>query len=374
MFVARALDEVEHLTAGVFQFVLDNLTTDTPLRESIASRLGKEMWVRDPKAALTAFEADGILATIANIGLQALPANKAIECFVGAIPSITNAVLKSRPDLFAEPSFWHLPNLAVGQALDLIPSDSESIDLIVGAMIAAKRGELAAPAVMRFGALKVLGSVEAAAETISNDALVPWFEVLSSRPSDLAAALVAGVLRQKRLLVALAEATDPDALPSTSGIDPWVVGLEGAKGSVSLDEENYLAAFLFCRALGVQSRSIARLLALSTEQVHTAIAFGRIPWRGWHLISKRLPWVLPWLEWDRCARIRGAAVDRFVGLDLDHRQFVMLTADELLWRQLVDVAVRSYEGRRYLDRVLRETGEADYRLQQRAQYIRDVLA
>ena len=98
-----------------------------------------------------------------------------------------------------------------------------------------------------------------------------------------------------------------------------------------------------------------------------------MPWAGWQLIQRCLPWVLPWREWDRCGRVRQAIVDRFIDSDLEPRQFGTMTDDSALWRDLVDVAAETGRGRRYLGRVRRWLSEdVDERWKERARYIEEV--
>ncbi len=59
-----------------------------------------------------------------------------------------------------------------------------------------------------------------------------------------------------------------------------------------------------------------------------------MPSDGWRLLRTRLPFVMPWQEWGRCWRVRGAVGEQFVDRNLDTADFVDLVDDPELWRQV----------------------------------------
>jgi hypothetical protein len=314
-----------------------------------------------------------MLAHAVNLGLRSLSPKEIIGALAIA-PAAVVDVVKRRSDLLVDASFWRLPGLAVDRILDAFDPEGVSAVSIARAMIVAGRNDLAEPALSRFGGAKVTAAIEAASNDNSSATLEEWLRVLGNRPNDLAEGLASGIGLQRPLLLSLAETTDPDSVQSRPGDDPWASAVERSQGALNSSRDDYLAAFLLSRALGRQTGAAGRLLMLSVQQVHTALAAGRMPWKGWQLIDRRLPWVFPWLEWDRCARVRQTVADRFVDFDLDPRQFAIVTDDDSLWLDLMGLATRTGRGRRYLERVRQAlVGDLDDRSKRRAQYLEKIL-
>ncbi|HEY6521322.1 MAG TPA: hypothetical protein VIZ19_18410 [Roseiarcus sp.] len=64
---------------------------------------------------------------------------------------------------------------------------------------------------------------------------------------------------------------------------------------------------------------------------------------AWFLVERRLPWISPWREWDRCARLRRAIVDQFLDRDLPLEEFGTAVDDDKLWSK-VEIASNSSRG------------------------------
>jgi hypothetical protein len=369
----QALDQVENQNDQVFKFILESVTaSEKELSEPLAERLGRALWSRNPAALAEALAAGGVLADTVDRSIGSLDRKELLEG-LAIFPSAATAIVKRRPDLMTESSLWQLPELEVDALLQAAAADPETAVSVIRAMIIAGRGDAAGAVARQLGGEKVIKAIESTRET-APDKFVPWINSLRERPEELAAAFAGGLVVHRGLLVTFANMIDPDAVPNDYGDDPWVLAIERSSGSLDSEAENFLAAFLLSRGLGYRTKQPERLLSLSVQQVHAALATGDMPWAGWRLIHLRLPWVWPWAEWDRCWRVRQAIVDRFVDFDLDPAQFGILTDDEALWRGLVDLAARTGRGRRYLERTRRVLRDSQTTIQKlRAEYIKKVF-
>lgn len=370
--VEQALSQVEKLGGPVFQLIMDSVaSTGKELSKPLAERFGRALWSYSPARFAEALSEGGVVGNAADSSLRSLSREDLIEG-LATFPNAADGVLKRRHDLLADPLFWRLPGLETDTLLEAVAADPGIAAPVLGAMVSSGRGDIADMAVQRLGGARVIEALKTAANIASSNQLVPWLNALA--PTDLASALAGGIVRERSLLVAIARTTHPDSVPNDYGDDPWAIAVDGSTESLDIEADDFLGAFLLARGLGHRSRSPGRLLSQSLERVHSALAAGRMPRAGWQLIDMRLPWVWSWFEWDRCARVREAVVDRFIGSNLDPAHFATLASEDSLWHSLVDLAARVGHGRRYLQRVRRTLTEApDARQRERAEYIKECL-
>ena len=155
------------------------------------------------------------------------------------------------------------------------------------------------------------------------------------------------------MLYELTRELSPDAVPNDYGDDPWLMSWRHAVGKIDDSAASYVAAFLLSRAFGRRSRCPGELVQLSFERIHADAANNRLTKEGWRLLESRLPWSGPWLEWDRCHRLRMGVTDLFVERGLYPGIFVRLCEDDELFFQLAARIAKRKRGRHYLRRVRR---------------------
>jgi hypothetical protein len=152
------------------------------------------------------------------------------------------------------------------------------------------------------------------------------------------------------MLVAIAKSTSPDALPNDYGDDPWLRVLASSTPT-SAEMDTYLASYLLARSLGRRSRNPAELVQYGFDAAYSALSKEQLPEHTWHLLEDRLPWVLPFLSWDRCLRVRNAIAALFVDRSLPPAVFARVSEDDTYFAHLVNAVGRTYRGTDYLNRV-----------------------
>jgi hypothetical protein len=155
-------------------------------------------------------------------------------------------------------------------------------------------------------------------------------------------------------------ATSPDAVPNDYGNDPWVEVL-ASWSTLHTRMVTYLATYLLARALGWRSRSPAELVRYGFDAAYDALSRDRLPGDAWRLLEDRLPWVLPFVAWDRCLRVRNAVVGLFVERNLPPSAFARISDDDAYFAHLAHAMARTYRGRSYLGRVWSEFDEGTVR-------------
>ncbi|MDN7742282.1 hypothetical protein [Burkholderia gladioli] len=285
---------------------------------------------------------DAVVAALPNATVDELL--EAIATTPEAIP----VILEVRPDLLEKWELWQIQSIDVENLLLSHKVNHDRAVPIITALITAGRGDYASAVVDQFG---VHVFVRALAGYAESERLVPWLRALASRTSELARSMADGSLQDRSLLIALTKFLDPDAVPNNIGDDPWVIAMQYSKTSGDLAGEDALASFLFCRAMGSRSKSPGRLLFLSVQRLHEALALRRLSDVAWQMTERRLPWVSRWRDWDQCERLRRAVATRFIDHDLPPLEFGTVVDDDKLWSKLVDLAVETWRGRHYLDLV-----------------------
>ncbi|SFO48857.1 hypothetical protein [Sphingomonas sp. OK281] len=279
---------------------------------------------------------------------------------IEAVPEAAPVVLRFRRDVIEWASFWRIASIDAIGLIRSLDVDHNQATRIVIALVEAGRDDCSMAVVDRFG----IGPVVAALSRLDVAGIrsrIGWVRVIAQRTDDLAEGMADGGLWYRPLLFLLAETLDPDAVPNSIGIDPWVKAVERTRTTDDVAGEDLLAAFLFNRARGWRSRSAGRLFFLSTQRLHEAMASERLPGAAWRIVKPRLPYGSIWRDWDQCEKLRRAVVENFVDRDLPPAEFGTVVDDGTLWKELVDLAADSSRGRRYLDRVrsaLRSDGGA----------------
>lgn len=227
--------------------------------------------------------------------------------------------------------------------------EASKIGSILTLLIVAGRTDAATTAVSRFGAAAVLKTVAAVYQSEHVADLATWLRAVVRQPAEVGGVLATDGI-PRRIVIELSKLMAPDDLPNDFGEDPWAVASE-SEGLIEPADEVRFAGFLLARALGNRSRSCAKLFAVSFERVHKALASNEMTDDTWRQIDRKLGWVYPWMEWDRCGRVRQAVVDKFVDMGLDPGTFGRLASDQSLLAEIIELASMSGRGRRYLDLV-----------------------
>lgn len=328
------------------RFALDQVRSDRNLLGVDPALVGRALLRWRPNLLGDSLQDDPL-----RIAIDAVLPTATTDELLGAIATIPEAmpvILEARPDLLEACELWEIQSIEVENLLRSMEANRGRTVAIIGAMIGARRGDCASVVVGRFGVHSVVRALAGYAESGS---LRPWLVALASRTDELAACMVDGTLQERWLLIELAKNLDPDAVSNTIGQDPWVTAMYSSSTSEDLAGEDALASFLFCRAMGWRSKSPGRLMFFSVQRLHEALALGRLSDQVLQMVERRLPWAAPWRHLDNCERLCRGVVTRFINHDLPPLEFGTVVADDKLWSTLVDLAVESLGGRRYLDRV-----------------------
>lgn len=302
--------------------------------------------------------------------VKAVPVNDMLEDWpAGDVP--LRELLAVRPDLLDMPKFWALVDVSS-------PSDLHGIglsDSAVGALLRGIGRETSMrAAVQLLGPLRVLDALQmrsTAADWESSE--LRWVPLCVRDTSLLAEFLSRSPDPSVTLLLAFTGLLDPDEVPNQYGDDPWYTALLNVRAKTGT-LPNRLAAFGFARALGWRSRSVAELLQMTFEQLHSAAVEAKLEEPLWQLIEAKLPWVTEDMRWNRGGRLRKAVVDVFMNRRLWAYSFAWLATNNELFIALMEEVADRWDGRRFLKRVEESLAhEHDARTQARRELIQSFV-
>lgn len=269
---------------------------------------------------------------------------------IKSVPGAVTTVLGARPEILEQSSLWQIDSLDKLKLIGSLDEDQERTGRVIDALVDAGRSDCSTAVVGRFGIHPVVAALSRldVADLRSN---MDWVRTIASQTDELAECMADGRLYHRPLLLVLAEILEPDAVPNSVGTDPWVIAVERTEVTDDVTGEDLLAAFLFSRAKGWQSRSVSRLFSLSVQRLHEAMATTRLTQQAWRIAKPKLPYGSYWRDWDQCEKLRHAVVDSFIDHDLPPIEFGTMIDDGKLWSELVELAADTWRGRRYLKKV-----------------------
>jgi hypothetical protein len=352
---ARALVTTEAIKqpslddAGL-DFVLSSLElADQAAVSEHGGRLGGQIWRRDPARLATMLTGGERERTIADGAFGSLTAE---ELVAGAVrsPELASLVIARKPDLVVAPGFWSARSIASDGAFALLSERPDLAAPAVAAMIEGGRDDLVGKAITALGSPVVLRVLAEHWQARDSGAGQRWLKAACADTGAVAEFFGTASSVPSEMLVAIAKSTSPDAVPNDYGNDPWLRVLASSTPT-SAQIDTYLASYLLARSLGWRSRNPAELVQYGFDAAYGALSRERLPEHTWHLLENRLPWVLPFLSWDRCLRVRNAIAALFVDRNLPPAVFARVSEDDTYFAHLVNAAGRTYRGRDYLNRV-----------------------
>ena len=287
--------------------------------------------------------------TIAEAALKSLTAEELLSGVIRS-PELTPLVIAWKPELIISAAFWSARSIKSDAAFAMLSNRPDLASLAVAAMIESGRDDLAAKAIAALGAPTVMRDLAAGWQTRDPGISGRWLKTLCAHSAALAEFFSTAPSIPGELLVNVARCTSPDALPNEYGDDPWLEALSSSPIS-SAGIDTYLACYLLARALGWRSQNPAGLVQFGFDAAYNAMADDRLPEDAWRLLEDRLPWVNPFVSWDRCVRVGKAIAALFVDRNLPAAVFARISENDSNFADLARAAARIYRGRDYLNRV-----------------------
>ena len=274
MLVCKAAKHAGHLSKDAHDFLLRNLSQlDEKTLQAEAEKIGNATWALSPLSFLELFEGSKNEVIVGTRTLNTLSSEQLIDgCRKHS--SIVAQILNHRPELIAVPLFWKVESIDE-PAFNFLINNCNQISHAIAAMLKCGERRLAQKAFARLGSKEVwcilAPAIDHAKETEHYD-WRPWIAASLTDLGALAEVLAKGLFHTKWPLSMIAHISHPEQIPNDYGVDPWVLAIRGAKGTLPLLDDVYLMSYLLARAMGARTRNCADLAVLAFDRVYQAAA------------------------------------------------------------------------------------------------------
>lgn len=350
MLVGKAAKHAGHLSKDAHNFLLRHLfQLDEKTLQAEAEKIGEATWALSPLRFCELFEGSENEVIVGTRTLDTLSSEQLIDgCHKHS--SVVAQILSHRPELTAVPLFWKVESIDE-PAFNYLINNLDQRSHAIAAMLKCGERRLAQKAFVRLGSQEVwrilAPAIDHANETEQYD-WQPWIATSLAEPGGVAEVLAEGRLHTKKPLAMIARMSHPEQIPNDYGVDPWVLAIRAAKGTLPLSDDVYLMCYLLARAMGSRTRSCTDLAALAFDRVYQAAAKDSIQSDAWRMLDNLLPEPRFWDRWDRCERLRNAMSKLFVERELAPLVFANLTTDDRVFSELVRTTKFCRGGRSYL--------------------------
>lgn len=267
---------------------------------------------------------------------------------------VRKRVVMEKPDLLDSADLGILPTDELLDLLTLLPDREDLAGKVVDRVLYIDNADVAAIFTDRFLSLTESRVFEAlVAEQTHSKPPLPhvWSDTVRQRSPELASHILNRVTTTTELGVLV----EWLGLNVTSGLRAvpavWAGTLRRVDDDIQGQTRQRLLSYLLALALAQPSVGCEPLFEAAFETVHADIGSSRLPYDAFDALSRFLPNLYWWEQWDTCRRLRLAVAQAYVSADLDPQSFRRLTSDRVLFDRLVDATSDTASGHRYLKRV-----------------------
>jgi hypothetical protein len=343
--IARIAMRNPHLLDdATLEFLLRNLdAVAVDAEESHLSGLGEVLWKSNPKRFLRLYEMHSAASeAIVENTIRELPIEN-LALHAGDVPVLIPVMLALRPAVVGETTLWSRAGSISRTILEHASHSSTASAAAAFALIGAGRNDLCAESFEILGAT-VVGQAILESDPYHIDD--HWLRTLATVPHSVATLLSQNVHLHRYALVRLALVMEPDALPSQTNEDPWVLAWNSSRGEITSIERTYLFAFMMARALSPILNSAAKILPLVFHPLHSSLSKHEFSQPAWNLLEPRMPWLA--FDWDPYSRLREATVQICIDQNVSAAHFFALTPDDDVFEAMVRSIRSTIRGRKYL--------------------------
>lgn len=346
--VQAAMTDLLSVEGHVLDFVIDNfsLLPEAAIRENQES-LARTLWEREPRRLIDlSSDSRAVIREAIRAGAVSIP-GAAVVSQLPQVSDLAEQLLNLLPATAEAPQFWAssqlLPTTAARAGIEL------SKDAVLRAMMLGLREPAAIQtALQAIGSLAALACLQRLVGSTTVDKQTGlWLQFACTDTSAVAQFLATVSVPSRKLLLLLADALKPDAVPNEVGADPWYLALRAlvaAEGRLPVE----LQVYGFRRALSGRSRSFEELLELTFEPLHVSAESDTFPEDQWRLLERSLPWAPFGQEWDKAIRLRRAVARKCSDLQLRAEGLAQLVRSDGLFLQLLAEIWALWGGSRYL--------------------------
>lgn len=268
---------------------------------------------------------------------------------------VRKRVVMENPALLDSADLGTLPADELLDLLTVLPDSEDLASKVLGRLLCVDNADVAATFTGRFLSETESHVFRALVEeqAYSKQPLPHvWPDAVRQQSPDLAAHILNRVTTTIELgiLVTWLGSSVMSGLRASPAI--WAETLHRASDNIRDQARQRLLSYLLALALAQPSQGCEPLFEVAFESVHADISSSRLPYDAFDTLSRYLPNLYWWEQWDTCRRLRLAVAQAYMSADLDPRSFRRLTNDPVLFDRLLDAVRDTGTGRQYLKRII----------------------
>lgn len=314
-------------------------------------RLDEVLAIAELAAATQSEVGDLVLGRVASVAKP----DEFLKC-TRDHPNLRRRLIQVNPALLNSEELPRVPRRELSELLVLVPDDASVLRSLLGRLIHVDDEELAADVHNRFPDATFHAISEAvgrAAESRGPEVPRSWSRLIATDPAVFLHSGILETASTTRVLAAFAAILGydrPEVL--SAGPLPWARALRAAWDNVEGRDRQIFLAFLLAAALSQPVPGSESLFEKAFEPVDKDLAHWQFSSEAKAILSRHLPDLDWWRQWDTCLGLRVAVVTAYVDGDLEVDSFRRLTLDTHLFEQLVALASETDRGQRYLQRMI----------------------
>lgn len=270
-------------------------------------------------------------------------------------PRLRRLFVHANPSLLASDQLLREEPAEIVELLGMLSESEPLIDTVLLRLVSVDSMLLAEGLFARFPEQTLRAVVEALDRQFEEaGTVVPrsWLDVIVNNCRRFLTMGIIEKVRTVRTLAMLASLLGYDhAEVLRIGPCPWGEALQKTPGDLphlDHDERQMFYAFLLAVALHTPRAGSEQLLHLAFEPVHSDLAADDFSPQASALLSRHLPSLYFWQQWDSCLRLRTAVVNAYVEHGLDPTTFPSLCKSAHLREELIELARQTYRGKRFI--------------------------
>lgn len=271
------------------------------------------------------------------------------------VPAVRAAMLRNNPSLLDNPELESLPQSVLADLLRFIPdTDTLLANAIVVRLLRVDNPGVATDMLRRFPEMVTRLVIEHTEPEAHGQLRIAnaWLDAVSANPEYAVSSTFMSSHQDTASLARLSRILGQDC-PQLLRIGPlpWAIAVRYSNDNIQGPERLAFLTFLLVVTVERPEAGAELLLEKSFEPIHRALEKSVLPWDAFRMLTRHLPSLSWWDNWDNCRRLRLAVVHAYIKGGLDPQSFRRLTTDKSLLDSLASIAEDTAGGRSFITQV-----------------------
>jgi len=256
-------------------------------------------------------------------------------------PNLRYRAIHSRPELLDSEELPSIDVPHLSTLISFLPSDADVTERVIERLLTLEDSSIASQVFVSYSAPTIRAVMHRVQKKLTDRTQAVssvWLRGVNDRVDELLTGEYLNTLGSTSAIAAMAEALGYDRSGVLRhGPLPWVAALRGARPDATGEQLQVLAAFLIVLALEKPVRGSETIFEFSFDLLHSALMTSSLSPRAFAMLTRYLPDLWWWQQWDTALRLRLAVTKAYEKGHLDSSRFRNLTNDHAVSKQLDDL-------------------------------------